>query len=120
MTITVNGVDLNPYIAHQGVKWSRNDIEGSNAGMNIEGTTITDRIASKMRLDITLRPLKAAELRTVLEAIYPEHVTVTYDDPLLGRRTSVTMRSNNSPASYMVKHGNDEWWGGVTFPLVEL
>lgn len=119
MKVIINSVDVTPYIALGGFKWSRNDVDGVNAGRTLAGVMERDRIDTKIRLDITCRLLKTEELRIVLNAIFPEYVEVTYDDPMYGERT-VTMYSNNNPASYcMKKPDGTEWWIGVTFPLVE-
>ena len=119
MYLTINGTDIVPYIAYGGLKWSRNDIDAPNTGRAMNGLMYRGRVATKIRLDVTCRLLNATELSTVLNLILPEYVTVTYDDPMYGRVTK-TMYANNNPAVYQV-HKNDgtEWWGGVTFPLVE-
>lgn len=119
MTLTIDGVDITPYIAYGGLKWQRNDVDDPDTGRDMSGIMHRGRVATKIRLDVTCRLLTAAELSTVLNLIYPEYVTVTYDDPMLGRVTK-TMYANNNPAVYQL-HKNDgtEWWSGVTFPLVE-
>lgn len=130
--IRINGTDITPYIAHQGVKWSRNDVDGPNAGRTISGLMIRDRVATKIRLDITCRPLKNDELRILLNLLLPEFITVTYDDPMYGVVTK-TMYSNNNPATFLFKRDFErneyfwhdeaiqpfEYWTNVTFPLVE-
>lgn len=121
MTFKVNGVDLCPYIAKQGYKWTRNDIDGPNAGRT-QGNAdmIRDRKAIKIRLDITCRPLTDSEISTVLRAIEPEFVSVVYTDPMEGADVTKVMYSNNVPASFLMKRKDGtEWWNGVTFPLVE-
>lgn len=118
MTLIVNGVDMTPYIAYQGLKWQRNDVDGPNAGRTMNADMQRDRIATKIRMDCTCIPLKKADAQKVLNAIYPEYVTVTYDDPQFGPRTC-KMYSNNVPATYcMLKNGVD-WWMGIAFPLIE-
>lgn len=119
MTVIVNGVDMTPYIAYGGLKWQRNDIDSPQTGRAMNGLMYRGRIATKIRLDITCRLLTAEELSIVLNAIYPEYVTVTYDDPMYGNVTKI-MYSNNNPASYQIlKPSGKEYWSGVTFPLVE-
>ena len=119
MTVKINNVDITPYIAFGGLKWSRNDVDGVNAGRNINGKMIRDRVATKIRLDITCIPLESSVLQTILNLIYPEYVTVTYDDPMYGRRTA-RMYSNNNPASFAIsRHNGKEIWDGITFPLIE-
>ena len=119
MEMTVNGVDMIPFIAYQGLKWSRNDVDAPNSGRTLDGLMHRGRVATKIRLDITCRPLRSYELKTVLNAIYPEYVTVTYDDPMQGRVVK-TMYSNNNPASYcLLKPDGTEWWNEISFPLIE-
>lgn len=119
MQILIDGYDITNYIAFKGLKWSRNDIDAQNAGRALDGTMMRDRVATKIRLDITCRPLKAAELNEVLNLIEPEYVTVEYDDPMMGRRTG-TFYANNNPASYCIlQPDGTEWWHDISFPLVE-
>ena len=120
MIFEINGVNMLPYVAHQGFKWQRNDIESEDAGRFLDGTLVRDRVATKIRLDITCRPLKTNEAMIVLQAVYPEEVTVRYTDPQYGLVTR-TMYSNNNPASHMlVQEDGTEWWNGITFPLIEI
>ena len=76
--ITINSTDITGFIAEGGVKWSRNDIDGKNAGRDLSGTEIRDRLCTKIRLDIRCRKLTYQELQTLLTALYPEFVTVHY------------------------------------------
>ena len=119
MTLTINGVDMTPYIALGGIKWQRYDVDSPETGRTLDGVMHRGRVTTKIRLDITCRLLKAGEASIVLNAILPEYVSVTYDDPMYGTTTK-TMYSNNNPAVYQFKRPNgDEYWSGVTFPLVE-
>lgn len=120
MELLIDGVDMLPFIAYQGLKWSRNDVDAPNSGRTLDGRMHRGRVATKIRLDITCRPLMAEELRMVLNAIYPEYVTVTYDDPMQGRVVK-EMYSNNNPASYcLLKPDGTEWWSDISFPLIEV
>lgn len=120
MVFTINGTDIVPYIAQGGIKWQRNDIESPGAGRTMDGLLHRARVSSKVRLDISCRPLLASELQTVLNLIGTLTVTVIYDDPMYGRVTK-TMYSNNNPASYLfIDEKGDETWTGITFPLIEI
>lgn len=120
MRFEINGIDMVPYVAHdEGFKWTRNDIEAPDTGRTLDGLMHRGRVATKIRLDIKCRPLTAAELSIVLNAIYPEYVTVTYNDPMYGLSVK-TMYSNNNPATHALwKPDGTEWWDGISFPLVE-
>lgn len=119
MMLKINGVDFIPFIAKQGIKWQRNDIDAPNSGRTMDGMMQRGRVATKIRLDITCRPLMAEEARLVLNTILPEYVSVDYYDPMSGERHGVTMYSNNNPASFLIEKPEDDWWSGITFPLIE-
>ena len=119
MTFLIDGLDVSPYVAYKGFKWTRNDIDGPDAGRTMDARMHRLRVATKIRLDITCRPMTTEETRILLPAILPEYVNVTYDDPMYGRVTKL-MYSNNNPASFLMQKPNGtEWWDGITFPLVE-
>lgn len=120
MVLTIDGTNIVPFIAYNGFQWQRSDVDGEGAGRMLDGTLERNRVATKVRLDVTCRLLKSAEVSLVLSAIMPEWVSVTYYDPQVGGVVSKTMYSNNNPATYQIKHPDGtEWWGGITFPLIE-
>jgi len=118
--IKIDGTDITELIAYQGVQWKRNDIDGPNAGRTLSGLMIRDRVATKIRLDITCRILNREEVRTLLNLLMPEFVSVTYDDPMDGVVTR-TMYANNNEAKFLrsLDNDSDELWDNVAFPLVE-
>jgi len=130
--ISIDGTDITNMIAHKGVKWSRNDIDGPSAGRTISGLMIRDRVATKIRLDITCRVLNSDELHTLLNLIMPEFVNVTYEDPQDGLVTRVMYANNNSAEFllhkshtvpdelwYITPAPDTELWYNISFPLVE-
>lgn len=116
MTLKIDGVDMLPYIVEKGIKWQRNDLDGSNAGRTMDGTMHRDRVSTKVRLDITCLPLSSEDASMVLNAIFPEYVEVEYTDPMYGL-VYKTMYSNNTPATYI--NTVTDMWEGITFPLIE-
>lgn len=119
MILKINGVDILPYVAHQGIKWQRSDLDSSEAGRTMDGMMHRGRVATKIRLDITCRPLRSEEAKIVLNAILPEYINVEYTDPMDGLVTR-EMYANNNPATHMlIQEDGTEWWSGITFPLVQ-
>ena len=117
--IRIDNVDITRFIAAGGVKWSRNDVDGPNAGRNINGDMIRDRVGTKIRLDITCRPLRHDEHSMLMQLLMPEFVQVRYDDPVYGVTTK-TMYANNHNSTFFRKMPNGtEYWDGVSFPLIE-
>lgn len=127
MTVEIkqNGtwVNITPYIAFQGVKRGRNDVDGPEAGRTMDGKMHRARVATKMRYDITCRPLRTAELNLIETLIMPEYIDVRITDPYFsypGKKT-FHMYSNNTSAGFCIRKPNGiEWWNGVTFPLIEV
>lgn len=119
MVLKIDGVDILPYVEHQGIKWQRSDLDSEGSGRTMDGVMHRGRVATKIRLDVTCRPLKTEEASIVLNAILPEYITVEYTDPMSGLVTK-TMYSNNNPATHMlIQQDGVEWWNGITFPLIE-
>lgn len=117
--ITIDGTDITQWIATGGVQWKRNDIDGPNAGRTLSGKMVRDRVATKIRLDITCVPLNTTDLRTLLNLIYPEFVSVTYDDPMEGIVTKTMYANNNGAQFWIQRRSGEEIWYNISFPLVE-
>lgn len=119
--LIIDGEDFTGYIdANGGYGVTRNDVDGDEAGRTMDSTMNRDRIAVKMKLNIKCRPLTGTECKKILNAIYPEYITVAYKDPRVGIRENVQMYSNNVPSEYLFKKPDGtEWWKGISFPLVE-
>lgn len=119
MILEIDGIDITPYIAFGGVKWTRSDVDAPKSGRTLDGIMHRGRVSTKIRLDITCRPMLTREANIVLNAILPEFVTVRYTDPMSGVVTK-EFYANNNPASYLISRKDGrEYWSGITFPLVE-
>lgn len=120
MVLTVNGVDMLPYVAKGGFKIQRSDVDAPGTTRLLNGFLKRNRVAIKSRIDITCRPLTSDEASIVLTAILPEQVKVTYFDLQTNRVLTKTMYSNNIPASFLMRRPDGtEYWSGITFPLIE-
>lgn len=121
MVFEINGVDITPYIAFNGIKWSRNDVDGPNAGRAMDGNMVRDRVSTKIRWDITCIPLTAAQQATILQLIEPISVVVRYTDPMTGTITTGKYYSNNFPSTYLMTDSRGtELWNGLAFPLIQI
>lgn len=115
----ISYVDITPYIALGGLKWSRNDVDGPNAGRMMNAEMQRDRIATKIRWDVTCRPLTSDEQSTILQLIQPEFVQVKCLDPITNTVAEDWYYSNNFPSTFLIRYPNGtEYWNGLTFPLI--
>lgn len=115
-------IDLTKYIEFGGLKYSREDIEGPNAGQMLDGSTVRDRLASKARWDVTCRKLKSEELALVLTLIKPESFNVRYLDPETNNVVTGTFFTSSNNARYKLHraNGDEEIWEGVAFQVTEM
>ena len=113
-------VDISDFIAFGGIKRDRNDVDSPDAGRTLDAKMHRARVATKIRYDITCRPLKTADLNLIETLIMPEYISVRIQDPYYGTVTK-TMYSNNTSAAFLIrKRDGTEWWTGITFPLIEV
>ena len=116
----LDGYDITEWITENGIKWTRNDVDGPNAGRNLNGTMIRDLVCTKIKMEVTCRDMEGAAFRRLLEVIVKEYVTVEYDDPLYGHVTK-KMYSNNHSAQLAIIHQDEtRMWKDITFPLIEV
>ena len=114
-------VDITPYIAFEGLKYTDNTVDGANAGRTQSGDMVRDVVAHKVRWDITCRPLNDSELATILTLIKPDSFNVRYLNPQTNTVTVGVFYSNNIPAQFKIHRANgEEIWAGVTFPVIEI
>ena len=111
--------DLSPYIAFEGFKIGRNDIDASDAGRDQAGLMHRARVATKARLDVTCISQNEATTNTILAALQPEWLEVQYFDVYTGLSVTKKMYSNNITAEFSIRQGTNNYWKGISFPLIE-
>lgn len=120
MFMEIDGLDITPYIAYNGLSMKREDVDGPGAGRDLSADMRRERVATKYRWDVTCRPLFSDELGKLLRAIKPEWVSVRYYDPETERIVLHTMYSNNGSLSFQQRYRDGrELWSGISFPLID-
>lgn len=119
MVFKINGTDITPYIANGGLQYTRNDLDGPNAGRALDGTMYRDRVATKDKWTVNCRPLTAQETATLLTLIEPEYVNITVSNPKTNTTRTYQAYSNNVPAQFLMIKNGVEYWTGISFPLIE-
>lgn len=121
MVFEIDGVDVTPYIAFKGLKYTTSDLDSDEAGRTLDGNLRRSRVATKVRWDVPCRPLRTSELTTLMQLLRPEWVQLRASDPVFGLRTG-TFYSNNNSISMVItskESEDEELWEGLTFPLIE-
>lgn len=111
MKLIVNGVDMLPYLDGGGYTVSREDMDSSDAGRTLDSTMHRARIATKYRIDATFKSLYTKDAETVLSALLPEYVSVTYTNPWLKGMQVTTMYNSTGKATVDTSFGDgkDRW-----------
>ena len=123
-SVTIDETDISGLIAFRGLSWSCRYVTGSNGGVTLAGYTQMDILAVKVDLDVECRAMRVDELQTLLTAITPNIVHVTYNDPLLGTVTK-EMHASAQAASFFndiapTGEASDYVWENISFKLEEL
>lgn len=118
MRLIVNGYDFTPFI--KSLQDSSNDVDGPNAGRNITGTMIRDRLCTKKKLTVGIIPVTAATLNAMKSALSPAEFTVLYQDDS-GVSSAYQMYTNNLSWEYLFRSPSGiEYYQNFSFPLVEM
>lgn len=100
-------------------QWGLMDVSASESGRTDNGKMHKNRIAQKRKISVGYNGVKDTVAHTVLAAINPEYINVTFYDPLEGGNVTKEMYVGDRSAP--VKW----WWDGthifetLTFDLIE-
>jgi hypothetical protein len=114
-------VDITPYIAWQGISFSRNDIESPKSGRDMAGLMHRGRVAIKEKIEINTVPLTRAQSAMIQNLLIAESFQVRITPyPRTNQTETFTMYSNNVKVSYVIYRANGEDIQTLSFPLVEM
>lgn len=114
-------VNITPYIAYQGITFSRNDVEAPDAGRTLDGIMRRGRISYKERMDITTVPLKNSAVKTLQTLLEPETISVKVNPyPMTNASKTMTMYSNDVKTTYTIHRSDGTDLFTMSFPLVEV
>ena len=117
---TSSYVDITPYIAWQGLTFSRNDIDAPDAGRDMTGLMHRGRVATKEKITIQTIPLTKAQSSTIQNLLYPETIQVQITPyPRTNAAQVLSMYSNNVKVTYIIHRASGEDLQSLSFPLIE-
>ena len=124
MTVEIYGNgqwnDITPYIAWQGLTFSRNDVDAPNAGRDMSGTMHRGRVASKEKMNINTVQLTRAQSAWLQSLLFPETIQVRVTPyPRTNTAYIMSMYSNNVKTTYVIHRENGEDLQSLSFPLIE-
>lgn len=113
-------VDITPWIAWQGLTFSRNDVDAPDAGRDISGLMHRGRVAVKEKINIQTIPLTRAQSSSLQTLLLPETIQVRVNPyPQTNGSKTFSMYSNNVKTTYVIHRANGEDIQSLSFPLIE-
>lgn len=114
-------VDITPYIAWQGLTFSRNDIDSPNAGRDMTGRMHRGRVAVKEKMNIQTVQMTKAQVSMLQTLLYPASISVRVTPyPRTNMAHTMTMYTNNVKTTYVIHRESGEDLQSLSFPLIEL
>lgn len=112
--------DITPWIAWQGLTFSRNDVDAPNAGRDMSGYMHRGRVGVKEKMNVTTVQLTRAQSSTLQTLLYPETIQVRVTPyPRTNTSHTMSMYTNNVKTTYVIHRKNGEDLQSLTFPLIE-
>lgn len=119
-TSTSAWFDITPWIAWQGLTFSRNDVDAPNAGRDMSGYMHRGRVASKEKMNVQTIQLTRAQSSKLQTLLFPETIQVRVTPyPRTNASQVMTMYSNNVKTTYVIHRQNGEDLQSLSFPLIE-
>lgn len=112
--------DITPWIAYQGLTFSRNDVDAPDAGRDMSGYMHRGRVGVKEKMNITTVQLTRAQSSILQTLLYPETIQVRVTPyPRTNAAHTMSMYTNNVKTTYVIHRANGEDLQSLTFPLIE-
>ncbi len=119
-TITNEWFDITPWIAWQGLTFSRNDVDAPDAGRDMSGLMHRGRVAVKEKMNVQTVQLTRANSSILQGLLYPETIQVRVTPyPRTNAAQIMNMYSNNVKVTYVIHRENGEDLQSLSFPLIE-
>ena len=112
--------DITPWIAWQGLTFSRNDVDAPDAGRDMSGLMHRGRVSVKEKMNVQTIQLTRAQSSFLQTLLYPETIQVRVTPyPRTNGAYTMSMYTNNVKTTYVIHRQNGEDLQSLSFPLIE-
>lgn len=116
--LTINGYDASNLV--KGLKVGYETLVSEDSGRNAAGDTVLDIINRKVKLYVTFRPMDGREMSSLLSAIGPYVVNVSFRDSRTNGITTINCYHGTPEPDYYWIHGNDVLYREFSFNFIEM
>lgn len=114
--LKINGYDFSTYVNELNIEKTHN----YSAQTNANGDTVVDYINAKRAIEVSIIPLDAATMQTLLNVIDSFKVTVSFLNPLTGALESAECIIPENGVEYYTIQANNTSFKGFSFTCEEL
>lgn len=119
-SVTSQWFDITPWIAWQGLTFSRNDVDAPDAGRDMSGLMHRGRVGVKEKMNVQTIQLTRAQSSFLQTLLYPETIQVRVTPyPRTNGEYTMSMYTNNVKTTYVIHRQNGEDLQSLSFPLIE-
>lgn len=119
-SVTSQWFDITPWIAWQGLTFSRNDVDAPDAGRDMSGLMHRGRVGVKEKMNVQTVQLTRAQSSFLQTLLYPETIQVRVTPyPRTNGEYTMSMYTNNVKTTYVIHRQNGEDLQSLSFPLIE-
>lgn len=118
----VGAEDFSDIVVAGGLKVSRNDIDSPKTGRSkMNAKMHRKRLAIKRKLSVTCLRMNNARMAALADALMPETIKVRFIDPYSGGvAVEKEFYGSSVESTTLVTIGDDVYWDGTTFNLIEV
>jgi hypothetical protein len=105
------------------MSWGLQPVNASDAGRTQDGTMHTNRVTVKRKISLTWNIVHQEQATEILQAFFPEYVSVLYFDPLDGKNETRTFYTGDMSApfrSYKVPVVGGTTFKTISFDIIEV
>lgn len=117
--VYLNGVNL-PEIAFDGATCIVSDVDSAEAGRNQKGSMMRDRVAVKVKWQLSFPPMSSTMMKNLLSAISAPSFSFTYPDPRTGLIKTGTFYVGDRTAPVYSESGGLPRWKNMSFSVIEM
>jgi hypothetical protein len=119
-SVTSQWFDITPWIAWQGLAFSRNDVDAPDAGRDMSGLMHRGRVGVKEKMNVQTIQLTRTQSSFLQTLLYPETIQVRVTPyPRTNGEYTMSMYTNNVKTTYVIHRENGEDLQSLSFPLIE-
>lgn len=116
--LTINGRDVSNLV--KGLKVGYETLVSEDSGRNAAGDTVLDIINRKVKLYVTFRPMDGSEMQSLLSAIGPYVVDVSFRDSRTNSVNTINCYHGTPEPEYYWILGDQVLYKEFSFNFIEL